>query len=714
MRRSPLTFLLLDCSLLSWTRVAASCLLLLACSLPFTTAIAQSGTANRFAADSSTPAEPSTVVSDPYLVFVAEEAAHLRCGPSGDEYRTDPLRHGQELEVYVETGDGWLGVRPTEDSFCWIPADATRLLPADKTADAKTDAIEAEIVEDKTVAWIGTNLGRARRYRWQVQLGEGETVTILGRSERDGPDGPQTWYRIVPPSGEFRWIHRDQVVTTAEELLADLKTNPDAAAIEFLSGGPSRPTSPISQTANTRNASTDKPDTGLRRVSDDQPYRENAPAESRQNRAKALAEIRRLDEIERNIESRSRMLAERSGDLAAGESVLLDKPEPGSPEEFQSQHANPDHQMRSFSQRVTEGLSTLIGGRRPPASELEPLTESSRRVPELVPIGSGLAASASPSPQSVASTDTISAPAAIAAPAQSSRTLPTPTMPAPVAPPIAKTVPATDTPGFRSGESQIAITSAPRLVNQSPPSGFAASGFTPADNAFPPAKMRTITSEQMVQVQRSVAESTADSLPLVMSSLMARGASAPEIRLVADAAQAFSLNELAQRARQYEALARRRDGDTVVATSTLLSPIAVAASNVSAPNTPFPNAPSPNNSPPPGNTFLPRETSPANGDGFGPVQPAAFVQSGVHSVQLTPPPAEQTGVLVEVYSADPTRPPYAITDRTGRTVAYVTPAPGIEIRKHLGSEVRVQGESGYLQGLDTPHVLATAAERLIR
>ncbi len=79
-----------------------------------------------------------------------------------------------------------------------------------------------------------------------------------------------------------------------------------------------------------------------------------------------------------------------------------------------------------------------------------------------------------------------------------------------------------------------------------------------------------------------------------------------------------------------------------------------------------------------------------------------------------PPAAEQTGVLVEVYSADPSRPPYAITDRGGRTLAYVTPAPGVEIRNHLGSEVRVRGETGYLQGLDTPHLLATQAERLLR
>ncbi len=147
---------------------------------------------------------------EPYTVYVVEEDSHARCGPSDDYYRTDPLRHGQALEVYAETDDGWLGIRPPADSFCWVQADTIELDSAGETGT---------VIQDRTVAWIGTHLGRARSYRWQVQMGKGEEVAVIGKSEREGADGPQLWYRIVPPSGEYRWVRREQVVDSSEKLV---------------------------------------------------------------------------------------------------------------------------------------------------------------------------------------------------------------------------------------------------------------------------------------------------------------------------------------------------------------------------------------------------------------------------------------------------------------------------------------------------------------
>lgn len=661
MRRSPLFSFSrrrptsLRCSSCRWVLVAATV-------VPIGQAVAQSS-------DPQThDGSQDSTVADPYFVFVAETSAHLRCGPGGEYYRTDPLRHGQELEVYVEYADGWLGVRPTADSFCWIPAEATRILD-DKTGKASAqqpDAIDAEIIEDKTKAWIGTNLGRARRSRWQVQLSEGEIITILGRSERDGPDGPQLWYRIVPPSGEFRWIHRDQVVTTAEALIAGTKPEASDESIEFLPSGPS-------SVANNR---------------------------SEPDRVNEIASIRRLDEIEKHINERQRSRFDRLRQDESGTELASGvDPRNGHPHDSAG-----EHHPRSFSERVTDGLASLISGQQTHPSELVPLTgRSSRRPTELVPIiGSGLAetgsasanhslaASPAPTPP-VADTPPLShdgGPALAPSASTGIAGLDRATMPA-----DAKTVTATAHPEFRSSESQVAIMSAPRLVASVDASPLTAQGF--AGQSLQPTKLRTITSEQIEGVQRSVAASTAESLPMIMSTLMARGASAPEMRIVADAAQRFSMNDLAQRARDYESLARRRDGDTLVATVPRANPPTISTAQVIP--TPAPVMPT-------------SHTSTATH-----LNPSDNVQQASVTIDPSTPEAlEHSGVLVEVYSADPDRPPFAITDRGGRTLAYITPAPGVEIRNHLGSEIRVQGETGFLQGLDTPHVLVTHAERQTR
>ncbi len=140
---------------------------------------------------------------EPYVAYVARPGEYTRCGPAESFYQADPLKPGEEVEVYVETKDGWLGIRPPESSFCWLQADHVRVADDESTGT---------IVDSNAVAWIGTHLGKARQYRWQVQLAVGEEVSIIGTARRQGAEGNEVWYRIVPPPGEFRWLHESQVV----------------------------------------------------------------------------------------------------------------------------------------------------------------------------------------------------------------------------------------------------------------------------------------------------------------------------------------------------------------------------------------------------------------------------------------------------------------------------------------------------------------------
>ncbi|WDQ19100.1 hypothetical protein [Rhodopirellula sp. P2] len=632
----------------------------------------------------------ANTVNQPYLVFVSDTEAHLRCGPSGEYYKTDPVRHGQELEVYVETSDGWLGVRPVEESFCWVDADAVKLnQPSNSKQSSGADVLgTATVTEDKTVAWIGTNLGRARRYRWQVQLGAGEEITIVGSSEREGPDGPQTWYRIVPPSGEFRWIHQDQTAATAEALVASLK-RPEPAQHMFIPDGNTEPTpTPAGEQPRVAMSQFEAD------VADENwDLRTDSPS--------------RTESLERSHPRRE--LADRVARLSRGE----EQAHPGAEVVAQA-----EHHPRSLSDRIARGLESLVGGGSSDVADLEPVTQSSRRIPDLVPIEEHRVASAAAMSQGIARvgheepvhSDVVGSGVApnSGAAAQSAANLA-------AAPSLA---PADDPAESSMRDSRMTITSRPRMVDgngslattsggwsQTPPSGIQQVSAT-----FPaaPPKLRTIAAAQIEQVQRDVAQADVSMLPVLFSKLMARGASAPEVALVAEAAERLQLHALATRCREYQVVAQRRDGETVVQTMSLPTPM-----------TPVPTIPSPVT------PISSMATAAAGINGSMPraamnavpsAQQAPEIATVSHEVPSAAPAAlpVHEGTLVEVYSADPSRPPYAITDRGGRTLAYVTPAPGVDVHSHLGATIRVTGESGYLKGIDTPHVLATSAARIVR
>lgn len=157
-------------------------------------------------ASATTAQEPALA---PYRAYVARPGEYARCGPGAEFYMTDSLEAGEAVDVYLETADGWLGIRPPDASFCWVQSDQIQVA-GDESIGIVTDG--------SAVAWIGTQLGRARKYRWQVRLQEGEEVTVIGTANRPGPDGDELWYRIVPPAGEFRWVHQSQVVESPGEV----------------------------------------------------------------------------------------------------------------------------------------------------------------------------------------------------------------------------------------------------------------------------------------------------------------------------------------------------------------------------------------------------------------------------------------------------------------------------------------------------------------
>lgn len=537
--------------------------------------------------------------SEPYVVYVSQEGAHARCGPSGDYYRTDRLRHGQTLEVYAETDDGWLGIRPPKNSFCWVVAD---------TIEAARGSKDGTVIEDRTVAWIGTHLGRARKYRWQVQLAKGEPVSILGRSEREGPDGPQQWFRIAPPSGEFRWVHRDQVVRTSEALVASVDRGDESDEREFLPAGPTREPRRESPRETTVATSVMEPPGALI---------PEMPASSRRN----SPEVSGPSVLERDL------------------SVIGS----GLKESYQSSDQTPKVEPSNEEPPKTLREAVAKGGLM---ASIEFLGG-----PRLAEIG---AAPAAPGP-AITAVDSnwvgTSRPQNVAVPA------PQPTEG-----------------GFiRQVSAQQSI---PGVTGTLTP--------TAPPNLMP---LTAVSPERVAAVEAQTRGADVDRLSLLLSRLMAAKATSVEAEPVAQAA--FRLASvapdqvtqgrarlLAERVQQYQRVSRMRE--------------AGAVAQVAATSTFVPGAP----------------TIPSASVLTTPVQ-----QSPAQALPPQSSTVAQVGHLVQVYSARSNTPPYALTDNAGRTLVYVTPSPGVNIRLHLNSYVKVIGQQGFLRGLNTPHILVTQAFR---
>ena len=660
--------------------------------------------------------------SEPYKVLVAYEEAHARCGPSEDYYRTDPLRHGQALDVYVQTDDGWLGVRPPENSFCWVPASTI------KTTDRGQ---KGSVIEDRTVAWIGTHLGRAKRYRWQVQLAKGEPVTIIGRSEREGPDGVDLWYRIVPPSGEFRWVHRNQVVNTAEELIALARENADRSPRRSVrSDAPSDASEAIAANdvdndvelgrsiLNVRQASAEHSAENQPNVATVRGAGESSRRTSRMN-GDVAARVSR--EFRASVETPTRPLQPIATDSQPqlAEAPRVSRAPTAAPNSVNEQYSNGSGQYSNGSRQQAIGSGLNDQWRTNPMRAEQVGAVQATVQPGL--------SHHQPSPQPAYNAQT----AFNQTPQQPVYT------PAPNASMDFATRPrlieigSSAAPSLqeRANDSNWTIGSTRSSMPQmnptmGNPSGYASTGFQQSgvrtanhlsnDGSMGQVVLtsgtRQASAESIAQIAREAANADVEQLHLMLSRLMAASSTASETQPIADAADRLAgasqdqltvarARLLSERVSQYQRVALRRDGGdnslrpvsqeirpisqaggTVLQTSTLLpQPVIDPASNESAGYRE--------------NTMNSRDATNAR---------ASAPMLGKPMPAPTMPVA--TGYLVQVYSARTNSPPYALTDNVGNTIAYVTPTPGVNLRHHLNNHINVFGSQGFVHGLSTPHV----------
>ncbi len=131
----------------------------------------------------------------PYKTFVAADDVHVRSGPGQNYYPTDKLRRGQEVEVYRHDPGGWCAIRPVESSFTWV--SGRYLKPTEDNL--------AVVTEEGVSARVGSRFSDIRDVI-QVRLQKGELVEVIDAPPRGSGWGENVWFKIAPPSGEFRWV----------------------------------------------------------------------------------------------------------------------------------------------------------------------------------------------------------------------------------------------------------------------------------------------------------------------------------------------------------------------------------------------------------------------------------------------------------------------------------------------------------------------------
>lgn len=131
----------------------------------------------------------------PYTAYLNAPDVYLRSGPGENYYPVAKLDQGQQVEVYRHDPGGWYAIRPPAGSFSWVSAEFVE--PRQGNLGV--------VIGEHVVARVGSSFSDTRDVI-QVRLDRGEEVEILEAHEFNSGPAAQSWYKISPPAGEFRWL----------------------------------------------------------------------------------------------------------------------------------------------------------------------------------------------------------------------------------------------------------------------------------------------------------------------------------------------------------------------------------------------------------------------------------------------------------------------------------------------------------------------------
>lgn len=141
----------------------------------------------------------------PYRATIDVDAEPVRSGPGPRYDVTTDLPRGTEVVVHRHDPGGWVMIAPPAGSFSWISADDVRIDPQNADRLGQSTPVPAVVTARTALVYVGSELNLSRQVV-QRRLTEGDPVSILGEGMLPAENRALRYFRITPPTHEYRWI----------------------------------------------------------------------------------------------------------------------------------------------------------------------------------------------------------------------------------------------------------------------------------------------------------------------------------------------------------------------------------------------------------------------------------------------------------------------------------------------------------------------------
>jgi len=133
--------------------------------------------------------------SFPYQAVVNVDNVNVRSGPGRQFYPAARLRRGSRVVVHRHDPGGWYMIAPPPGSFSWIRAEYVEL----------TGGNQGRLITDGVVVWVGSSLEDSHNVK-QETLSTNDRVELLGEEIWNSDGRSVRMYKIAPPPHEYRWM----------------------------------------------------------------------------------------------------------------------------------------------------------------------------------------------------------------------------------------------------------------------------------------------------------------------------------------------------------------------------------------------------------------------------------------------------------------------------------------------------------------------------